>query len=104
MFVRSCIPQTRTRESGRESLSESNCQIWSTRLVMACPPYIRGYASAPRPLVRDAGPKNEGLMTVLLPADGNFAADRHDARTSAGRVKAAPKYIISLHDCSQGWP
>src|SRR5271165_3332900 len=31
MFVRSCIPQTRTRESGRESLSESNCQIWSTR-------------------------------------------------------------------------
>jgi hypothetical protein len=30
MFVRSCIPQTRTRESGRESLSESNCQIWST--------------------------------------------------------------------------
>src|SRR5271166_5702148 len=33
MFVRSCIPQTRTRESGRESLSESNCQIWSTRIV-----------------------------------------------------------------------
>jgi hypothetical protein len=30
MFVRSCIPQTRTREFGRESLSESNCQICST--------------------------------------------------------------------------
>src|SRR3974390_2308377 len=30
MFVRSCIPQTRTRESSGESLSESNCQICST--------------------------------------------------------------------------
>jgi alkanesulfonate monooxygenase SsuD/methylene tetrahydromethanopterin reductase-like flavin-dependent oxidoreductase (luciferase family) len=31
MLVRSCIPQTRTRESARESPSESKCQIWSTR-------------------------------------------------------------------------
>ena len=31
IFLRSCIPQTRTRESGEESLSESKCQIWSTR-------------------------------------------------------------------------
>src|SRR3974377_1382153 len=40
MFVRSCIPQTSTRESGRESLSESNCQIWSTS--------IGGYSESPR--------------------------------------------------------
>src|SRR5262249_20869619 len=31
MLVRSRIPQTRTRESARESPSESKCQIWSTR-------------------------------------------------------------------------
>src|SRR5262249_52734519 len=31
MFVRSCIPQTRTHESARKSPSESKCQIWSTR-------------------------------------------------------------------------
>src|SRR5262249_42242732 len=30
MLVRSRIPQTRTRESARESPSESKCQIWST--------------------------------------------------------------------------
>src|SRR6516162_774996 len=34
MFVRSRIPQTRTRESARESPSESKCQIWSTRMVL----------------------------------------------------------------------
>ena len=33
MLVRSCIPQTRTRESALESLSESNCQSWSTRTL-----------------------------------------------------------------------
>src|SRR6516225_9664553 len=32
MFVRSRIPQTRTRESARESPSESKCQIWSTSI------------------------------------------------------------------------
>src|ERR1700726_208074 len=31
MLVRSCILQTRTRESTRECPSESKCQIWSTR-------------------------------------------------------------------------
>src|SRR3974377_1918975 len=35
MFVRSCIPQTRTRESSGESLSESNCQICSTSTLIA---------------------------------------------------------------------
>ena len=30
IFVRSCIPQTRTRECFRESPSESKCQIWTT--------------------------------------------------------------------------
>lgn len=33
VFVRSCIPQTRTRESARESPGESKCQIWSTSCV-----------------------------------------------------------------------
>ena len=41
MFVRSCIPQTRTRESSRKSLSESNCQICSTSiLVVALSAYV----------------------------------------------------------------
>ncbi len=33
MFLRSCISQTRTREPGKESSSESKCQICSTRSV-----------------------------------------------------------------------
>jgi hypothetical protein len=30
MFLRSCIPQTRTCESGKGIPSESKCQIWTT--------------------------------------------------------------------------
>jgi hypothetical protein len=49
MLVRSCIPQTRTRESARECPSESKCQIWSTRWVVTqCVTDIDCHLSPPR--------------------------------------------------------
>jgi hypothetical protein len=36
MFLRSCIPQTRTCESDKESSNESKCRNWITRIANDC--------------------------------------------------------------------
>src|SRR6202030_717584 len=71
MLVRSCILQTRTRESTRECPSESKCQIWSTS------PYLMGTEGL------NKGPRG---LTSYQP----IAIDQPFAATMAHDIAAKP--------------
>src|SRR6266568_3496563 len=94
MFVRSCIPQTRTRESGRESLSESNCQIWSTREGSSGRLNPRGTNEQQGHTVQGARLLNRrefnGLCAALSALGASSSASALDAPVRVTATSAAP--------------
>src|SRR5258705_3261011 len=80
MFVRSCIPQTRTPESFRESLSESKCQIWST----------------------SAGLRSAQLISLLSKTARIIHTLRHGAITNFSfRIRSKPLARLQSHPTNE---
>ncbi len=102
MFVRSCIPQTRTRESSRESLSESNRQIWST----STHPILGDELRALRRLQREQEPRSPFVFTSERGAPFSTAGfarmiERAGAEAKLG-FKAHPHML--RHACGYALP
>src|SRR5262245_3174336 len=95
MLVRSRIPQTRTRESARESPSESKCQIWSTRSVLL-PVALRQQTTHRRgptlklPLAR-GGLHLRREALVRLPKPVEAIRLRKEAGVQAGQIGRAER-------------